>query len=92
MIHFHKHSKTFQNSKLNIIFFIKNRNEKLTQIGHNFTINFKLAVVKDSLKYADETQKNLGYRVIAERQTRLERQSYTSEMKFSKMKIEWLKD
>ena len=28
----------------------------------------------------------------AERQARLERQSYTSEMKFSKMKLEWLKD
>ena len=28
----------------------------------------------------------------AERQTRLERQSYTSEMKFSKMKLEWLKE
>ena len=27
----------------------------------------------------------------AERQARLERQSYTSEMKFSKMKLEWLK-
>ena len=28
----------------------------------------------------------------AERKARLERQSYTSEMKFSKMKLEWLKD
>ena len=28
----------------------------------------------------------------AERQARLERHSYTSEMKFSKMKLEWLKD
>ena len=28
----------------------------------------------------------------AERQARLERQSYTSEMKFSKMKLEWLKE
>ena len=28
----------------------------------------------------------------AERQARLERQSYTSEIKFSKMKLEWLKD
>ena len=28
----------------------------------------------------------------AERQARLERQSYTSEMKFSKIKLEWLKD
>ena len=28
----------------------------------------------------------------AERQARLKRQSYTSEMKFSKMKLEWLKD
>ena len=28
----------------------------------------------------------------AERQVRLERQSYTSEMKFGKMKLEWLKD
>ena len=28
----------------------------------------------------------------AERQARLERQSYTSEMKFSKMKLEWLRD
>ena len=27
----------------------------------------------------------------AERQARLERQSYTSEMKFSKIKLEWLK-
>ena len=36
-----------------------------------------------------------GYRTIAkllnaERQARLERQSYTSEMKFGKMKLEWL--
>ena len=28
----------------------------------------------------------------AERQARLERHSYTSEMKFSEMKLEWLKD
>ena len=28
----------------------------------------------------------------AERQARLERHSYTSEMKFSKMKLEWLKE
>ena len=28
----------------------------------------------------------------AERQARLERQSFTSEMKFSKMKLEWFKD
>ena len=28
----------------------------------------------------------------AERQARLQRQSYTSEMKLSKMKLEWLKD
>lgn len=42
----------------------EDRNGKLTQIGHKFTINFKLAVVKDSLKYADEKQKNLGYKVI----------------------------
>ena len=28
----------------------------------------------------------------AERQARLERQSYTSEMKFSKIKLEWLKE
>ena len=28
----------------------------------------------------------------AKRQSRVERQSYTSEMKFSKMKLEWLKD
>ena len=28
----------------------------------------------------------------AERQARLERQSYTSEVKFSKMKLEWFKD
>ena len=27
-----------------------------------------------------------------ERQARLERQSYTSEIKFSKMKLEWLKE
>ena len=36
-----------------------------------------------------------GYRTIAkllnaERQARLKRQSYTSEMKFAKMKLEWL--
>ncbi len=39
----------------------------LAPIRHKFTINFKLAVVKDSLKYADEKQKNLGYKVIAGR-------------------------
>lgn len=42
----------------------EDRNGKLAHIGHKFTINFKLAVVKDSLKYADEKQKNLGYKVI----------------------------
>ena len=42
----------------------EDRNGKLTQIGHKFTINFKLAVVKDSLKYPNESQKNLGYKVI----------------------------
>tara|TARA_B100000989_G_scaffold248131_1_gene195508 strand:- start:85 stop:471 length:387 start_codon:yes stop_codon:yes gene_type:complete len=42
----------------------EDRNGKLAHIGHKFTINFKLAVVKDSLKYADEKQKNIGYKVI----------------------------
>ena len=42
----------------------EDRNGKLAHIGHKFTINFKLAIVKDSLKYADEKQKNLGYKVI----------------------------
>jgi hypothetical protein len=32
------------------------------------------------------------FKRYAERQARLERQSYTSEMKLSKMKLEWLKD
>lgn len=47
----------------------EDRNGKLTQIRHKFTINFKLAVVKDSLKYADEKQENLGYIVIEGRKT-----------------------
>ena len=42
----------------------EDRNGKLAHIGHKFTINFKLAVVEDSLKYADEKQKNIGYKVI----------------------------
>ena len=36
----------------------------LLTIGQKFTIIFKLAVVKDSSKYADEKRKNLGYKVI----------------------------
>ena len=40
---------------------------------------------KIMVKYYDALSK-------AERQARLERQSYTSEMKFSKMKLEWLKE
>ena len=42
----------------------EDRNGKLAHIGHKFTINLKLFVVKDSLKYADEKQKNIGYKVI----------------------------
>ena len=42
----------------------EDRNGKLTQIGHKFTINFKLAVVKDSLKYADEKQKNVAIKLL----------------------------
>ena len=42
----------------------EDRNVELAHIGQLFTINFKLAVVKDSLKYADEKQKNIGYKVI----------------------------
>ena len=40
------------------------RNNRQVQIGHKFKINFKLGVVKDSLKYADEKQKNVGYKLI----------------------------
>lgn len=44
--------------------FDMNRNKELVQVGHKFTINFKLDVVKDKLKYVDENNKNLGYKII----------------------------
>ena len=47
----------------------EDRNGQLAHIGHKFKINFKLGVVKDSLKYADEKQKNVGYKLIEGRKT-----------------------
>ena len=73
-----------------------NRIKSLHDSGKGYRTIAKLLNAEGSRTAKNKEWKNSNvYAVLkryAERQARLERQSYTSEMKFSKMKIEWLKD
>ena len=73
-----------------------NRIKTLHERGKAYRTNAKLLNAEGSRTEKNKEWKNSNvYAVLkryAERQARLERQSYTSEMKFSKMKLEWLKD
>ena len=64
--------------------------------GKGYRMISKLLNAEGSRTAKNKEWKNTNvYAVLkryAERQARLERQSYTSEMKFSKMKLEWVKD
>ena len=42
---------------------------KKIQVGHKFDIKFKVAIVNDKLKYADENDKSKGYDVDSGRKT-----------------------
>ena len=70
--------------------------QKLSDSGNGYRTIAKLLNAEGSRTAKNKEWKNSNvYAVLkryAERQARLERQSYTSEMKFSKMKLEWLKD
>ena len=72
------------------------RIKSLHDSGKGYRTIAKLLNAEGSRTAKNKEWKNTnGYAVLkryAERQARLERQSYTSEMKFSKMKLEWLKD
>ena len=72
------------------------RIKSLHDSGKGYRTTAKLLNVGGSRTAKNKEWKNTNvYAVLkryAERQARLERQSYTSEMKFSKMKLEWLKD
>ena len=73
-----------------------NRIKSLHDSGKGYRTIAKLLNAEGSRTAKNKEWKNSNvYAVLkryAERQARLERQSYTSEMKFSKMKLEWLKD
>ena len=73
-----------------------NVSKYLHDSGKGYRTIAKLLNGGDSRTAKNREWKNTNvYAVLkryAERQARLERQSYTSEMKFSKMKLEWLKD
>ena len=72
------------------------RIKSLHDSGKGYRTIAKLLNAEGSRTAKNKEWKNTNvYAVLkryAERQARLERQSYTSEMKFSKMKLEWLKD
>ena len=72
------------------------RIKSLHDSGKGYRTIAKLLNAEGSRTAKNKEWKNSNvYAVLkryAERQARLERQSYTSEMKFSKMKLEWLKD
>ena len=72
------------------------RIKSLHDNGKGYRTIAKLLNVKNLKTAKGKEWKNTNvYSVLkryAERQARLERQSYTSEMKLSKMKLEWLKD
>ena len=73
-----------------------NRIKSLHDSGKGYRTIAKLLNTEGSRTAKNKEWKNTNvYAVLkryAERQARLERQSYTSEIKFSKMKLEWLKD
>ena len=72
------------------------RIKSLHDSGKGYRMIARLLYAEGSRTAKNKEWKNTNvYAVLkryAERQARLERQSYTSEMKFSKMKLEWLKD
>ena len=72
------------------------RIKSLHDSGKGYRTIAKLLNAEGSRTAKNKEWKNTSvYSVLkryAERQARLERQSYTSEMKFSKMKLEWLKE
>ena len=72
------------------------RIKSLHDSGKGYRTIAKLLNAEGSRTAKNKEWKNSNvYAVLkryAERQARLERQSYTSEMKFSKMNLEWLKD
>ena len=72
------------------------RIKTLHDSGKGYKKNAKLLNAEGSRSAKNKEWRNTNvYAVLkqyTELQARLERQSYTSEMKFSKMKIEWLKD
>ena len=73
-----------------------NRIKSLHDSGKGYRTVTKLLNAEGSRTAKNNEWKNSNVhsvlKLYAERQARLERQSYTSEMKFSKMKLEWLKD
>ena len=73
-----------------------NRIKSLHDSGKGYRTIAKLLNAEGSRTAKNNEWKNSNVHSVlkryAERQARLERQSYTSEMKFSKMKLEWLKD
>ena len=73
-----------------------NRIKSLHDSGKGYRTIAKLLNAENLKTAKGKEWKNTNvYSVLkryAERQARLERQSYTSEMKLSKMKLEWLKD
>ena len=75
---------------------IYERSKSLHDSGKGYRTIAKLLNAEGSRTAKNKEWKNPNVHSVlkryAERQARLERQSYTSEMKFSKMKLEWLKD
>ena len=72
------------------------RIKSLHNSGKGYRTVAKLLNAEGSRTAKNNEWKNSNVHLVlkryAERQARLERQSYTSEMKFSKMKLEWLRD
>ena len=73
-----------------------NRIKSLHDNGKGYRTVAKLLNAEGSRTAKNNECKNSNVHSVlkryAERQARLERQSYTSEMKFSKMQFEWLRD
>ena len=73
-----------------------NRIKSLHDSGKGYRTIAKLLNAEGSRTAKNKEWKNSNVHSVlkryAERQARLERLSYTSEMKFSKMKLEWLRD
>ena len=73
-----------------------NRIKSLHDSGKGYRTIAKLLNAEGSRTAKNNEWKNSNVHSVrkryAERQARLERQPYTSKMKFSKMKLEWLRD